>query len=58
VGTVTTGYHSITLDKSICFALVDKDFSALGTPLWIRIRKKTFPGKVVGKRFYQTKYKK
>ena len=58
VGVVTTGYHSISLDKSICFALVDKAFSALDTPLWIHIRKKTFPGKVVKKRFYQTNYKK
>ena len=58
VGIVTTGYHSISLDKSICFALVDKTFSALDTPLCIRIRKKVFPGKVVKKRFYQTNYKK
>ena len=58
VGVVTTGYHSISLDKSICFALVDKAVSALDTPLCIRIRKKTFPGKVVKKRFYQTNYKK
>ena len=58
VGIVTTGYHSISLDKSICFALVDKAYAALDTPLWIHIRKKTFPGKVVKKRFYQTNYKK
>lgn len=58
VGNVTTGYHSITLDKSICFALVDSKYAALDTPLWIHIRKKTFPGKVVKKRFYQTNYKK
>ena len=58
VGVVTTGYHSISLDKSICFALVDKAYAALDTPLWIRIRKKVFPGKVVKKRFYQTNYKK
>ena len=58
VGVVTTGYHSISLDKSICFALVDKAFAALDTPLSIRIRKKVFPGKVVKKRFYQTNYKK
>ena len=58
IGVVTTGYHSISLDKSICFALVDKEFSALDTPLCIRIRKKVFPGKVVKKRFYQTNYKK
>lgn len=58
VGVVTTGYHSISLDKSICFALVDAKFAALGTELSIRIRKKVFPGKVVKKRFYQTNYKK
>lgn len=58
VGVVTTGYHSISLDKSICFALVDSAYAALGTPLWIRIRKKTFPGVTVKKRFYQTNYKK
>ena len=58
VGVVTTGYHSITLDKSICFALVDAAYAPLGTPLWIRIRKKTFPGEVIKKRFYQTNYKK
>ncbi len=58
VGEVTTGYHSISLDKSICFALVDAAWAALGTELMIRIRKRTFPGIVVKKRFYQTKYKK
>ena len=58
VGVVTTGYHSISLDKSICFALVKTAYSKLGTPLWIRIRKKVFPGEVVKKRFYQTNYKK
>ncbi len=58
IGEVTTGYHSISLDKSICMAFVGSAYSALGTPVWIHIRKKTFPGKVIGKRFYQTKYKK
>ena len=58
VGEVTTGYHSISLDKSICMALVDAGYSVLDTPLWIHIRKNTFPGVVVKKRFYQTNYKK
>ena len=58
VGVVTTGYHSISLDKSICFALVKSEYAALGTPLSIRIRKKVFPGEVIKKRFYQTNYKK
>ena len=58
VGVVTTGYHSISLGRSICFALVKKEVSALDTPLSVRIRKKVFPGKVIKKRFYQTNYKK
>lgn len=58
VGVVTTGYHSISLEKSICFAMVQTAYSKLDNPLWIRIRKKVFPGKVVKKRFYQTNYKK
>jgi aminomethyltransferase len=37
---------------------VDSAYAALDTPLWVRIRKNAFPGKVVKKRFYQTNYKK
>ena len=58
VGVVTTGYRSISLDRSICFALVKTEYSKLGTPLRVRIRKKVFDGEVVKKRFYQTNYKK
>lgn len=58
VGVVTTGYHSLSLDKSLCFALVDSGYSALGTPLWIHIRRHSFPGTVVRKNFYKTNYKK
>lgn len=58
IGVVTTGYHSISLDKSLCFALVASESSALGTGVQIQIRHKTFSGKVVKKRFYQTNYKK
>ena len=53
VGRVTTGYHSITLGRSLCMAMIDSAFAALGTPVSIRIRKKTFPASVVRKRFYQ-----
>lgn len=58
VGVVTTGYQSISIHKSICMALVDPAFATLGTPVEIRIRKKTFPGVVVKKAFYQKNYKK
>ncbi len=58
VGTVTTGYHTISTDKSVCLALVDTPYAALGTELDIQIRKKVFPGTVVKKRFYDKHYKK
>lgn len=58
VGEVTTGYHSISTDKSVCMALVNAEYGKLGTPLEVQIRKKTFPGVVVKKRFYDKHYKK
>lgn len=58
VGEVTTGYHSISTDKSVCMALVKAEYGKLGTPLEVQIRKKTFPGVVVKKRFYGKHYKK
>jgi len=58
VGEVTTGYNSISTGKSVCMALVETPFAKLGTPLEIQIRKKTFPGVVVKKRFYDKHYKK
>ncbi|MBQ7422506.1 MAG: glycine cleavage system aminomethyltransferase GcvT [Prevotella sp.] len=58
VGEVTTGYHCISVDKSVCMALVEAEQAKLGTELDIQIRKKTFPGKVVKKKFYEKHYKK
>ena len=58
VGEVTTGYHTISSDKSVCMALVDSQYAKLGTELSIQIRKKVFPGVVVKKRFYDKHYKK
>ena len=58
IGEVTTGYHTLSTDKSVCMALIDSQFSALGTEMEIQIRKKTFAGKVVKKQFYEKKYKK
>ena len=58
VGVVTTGYHSISADKSVCMALVDSAVAKLGTPLDIQIRRKVFPGTVVKKMFFKKSYKK
>ena len=58
VGVVTTGYRSISTDRSVCVAMVDKAYADLGTSVQIRIRKKVFPGIVTKRRFYETNYKK
>ena len=58
IGEVTTGYHTISTDKSVCMALVDSQYAALDTEVEIQIRKKVFPGVVCKKRFYDKHYKK
>ena len=58
IGEVTTGYHSISTDKSVCMALIDAQYAVLGTSVEVQIRKKTFPGVVCKKQFYNKSYKK
>ena len=58
IGSVTTGYCSISTGKSVCMALVDTAYAKLDTPVQVRIHRKLQPGKVVKKRFYQKHYKK
>lgn len=58
IGTITTGYRSITLDKNIAMALIDSRFAKLGTEVQVRVRRKVFPAVVVKKRFYTPNYKK
>ncbi|MBQ0069732.1 MAG: glycine cleavage system aminomethyltransferase GcvT [Bacteroidales bacterium] len=58
VGYVTTGYRGISVEKSLAFALVDREAGTLGNELMVKIRKKVFPAEVVKKRFYKKSYKK
>lgn len=58
IGEVTTGYHTISTDKSVCMALIDAGQATLGNEVEIQIRKKTFPGVVCKKKFYDKHYKK
>ncbi len=58
IGEITTGYRSISTGKSVAMAMVDKPYDKRGTNVEVRIRKKTFPGVVVKKRFYDKSYKK
>ncbi len=55
VGEVTTGYRLISVDKSCAVALVDNSIK-LGDTVEIQIRKKTFSGTVVKKKFYEKHY--
>ena len=57
VGTVTTGYRLISVDKSCAVALVDSSLK-LGDKVEVQIRKKTFPGTIVKKKFYDKHYHK
>ena len=57
IGEVTTGYHSISTDKSVCMALIDAQYAVLGTSVEVQIRKKTFPGVVCKKQSYNKSYK-
>ncbi|HQL37316.1 MAG TPA: glycine cleavage system aminomethyltransferase GcvT [Bacillota bacterium] len=58
IGFVTTGYSSPTLKKNIGLAMVDIEYSELGTPIEIQIRKNAVKARVVDRRFYTKKYKK
>ena len=58
IGEVTTGYHCLSVDKSVCMALIDSAYAKLGTEVQVQIRKKVFPGTVVKKQFYNKSYKK
>lgn len=57
VGVVTTGYQLISVEKSCAVALVDASLK-LGDRVEIQIRKKTFPGTIVKKKFYDKHYHK
>ncbi|TAH64003.1 MAG: glycine cleavage system aminomethyltransferase GcvT [Gottschalkiaceae bacterium] len=58
IGFVTTGYFSPTLKRNIGFAMLDMDYTALETPIEIKVRNRTLKAKVVSKTFYQKHYKK
>lgn len=58
VGHITTGYNSLTLGKNIAMAFVDAAYSPLDSNLLVKIRRKTYPAKVIKKRFYTPNYKK
>jgi aminomethyltransferase len=57
IGHVTTGYISPTLEKAIGLALVDSNYTKLGTELTLQVRSRKIPAKVISKRFLKSKKK-
>jgi glycine cleavage system T protein (aminomethyltransferase) len=55
IGHVTTGYMSPTLKKNIGNALIETEFTELGTEVDIMIRKKPVKAKIISKRFLKKK---
>ena len=58
IGYVTTGYRTIMTDQSVCFALIDSTYKALGTKVQINIHRKKHEATVVKRKFYEKNYKK
>lgn len=58
IGTVTTGYRGISVDKSIAVALIDARYASKDQQgLSVRVRRKTYPVAITPKRFYKKSYK-
>ena len=47
IGEVTSGSISPVLNKGIGLGYVAKEYSAFGTPLWIKVRNKNIPAEIV-----------
>lgn len=58
IGFVTTGYFSPTLKKNIGLALIDSNYSEIGTEINIVVRNRSLKAEVINKKFYTKNYKK
>lgn len=52
IGFVTTGTQSPTFGKNVGLAIVEKDFTELGTEVFVQVRKRILKAKVVQTPFY------
>ncbi len=53
IGRITSGTKSPTLGQAIALALLDIASAKVGTPLWVEIRGRTVPARVVKTPFYR-----
>jgi len=58
IGTITTGYLLPNVEIPIACALIDIKYAALGTELFVQIRKNKVPAKVRNRKFYTKNYNK
>ncbi len=56
MGEVTTGYRGISVQGTYAVALLDSAVG-MGDTVEVQVRKKTMPGTIVKKRFYNPNYK-
>lgn len=58
IGYVTTGYLSISADKPLAMALLNRPYTKKDTQVFIKVRNKLVPGFVRDKKFLEKKYNK
>jgi aminomethyltransferase len=58
IGVVTTGYLLPNVETPLAYALIDFEYSKLGTELLVQIRQKMVPARVRNRKFYTKNYNK
>ncbi|MCF7923976.1 MAG: glycine cleavage system aminomethyltransferase GcvT [Candidatus Izimaplasma sp.] len=51
IGYITTGYYSISIDKPIALAMINRPYTKKGTKISVKIRNKMVPGFIRDKKF-------
>lgn len=58
IGYITTGYLSISLEKPIALAMINRPYTKKNTSVSVKVRNKMIPGTVRDKKFLNKKYNK
>jgi aminomethyltransferase len=58
IGYVTTGYLSISIEKPIAMAMINRPHTKKNTEVYVKVRNKMIPGFVRDKKFLEKKYNK
>jgi aminomethyltransferase len=58
IGYITTGYLSVSLEKPIAMAMLNRPHTKKDTEIYVKVRNKLIPGFVRDKKFLDKKYNK